>query len=101
MKKFKKITTKILDLSYIQSNVSQKFDNIDLCPFLDGNMVTNAVVTNAAQGTIINHGLGRIPLGWFATDKTAAGDIWRLAWDDRTVTLKSSAASTTINFWIF
>ncbi len=95
------INAKDRDLSLIQNNVTNKFQDIDLCPFIGGNIMSNIVVTNASNGTQFAHGLTVLPQGWFLVDKQGAGDVWSLGFDSRFITLKSSVASITVSAWVF
>lgn len=98
---FKQLNAKDRDLSLVQSNVAQKLNTYDLNPFLGGNLIANVVVTDAVDGTAISHGLTVQPLGWIVVDKTSTGDVVRLSWTSKFITLKSSAASTNLSIWIF
>lgn len=50
-------------------------------------------ITIAAGGTKkIFHRLGRQPRGWRVVDKNKAGDVWRTAWNEETITLATDAA---------
>lgn len=98
---FKQLNASDRDLSIIQSNVAQKLNTYDLNPFLGGNLLTDVVVTDAIDGTAIAHGLTVQPLGWLIVDKTSVGDVTRLSWTSKFITLKSSSTSTTLSLWVF
>lgn len=80
-------------VQYTEEWISQLKD----IEFLSGNTL-QITVTNTA--TKFNHGLGVTPLGWIILDKTANIDVWRTAWDDKSITLRSSASGT-IKVWVF
>jgi len=42
--------------------------------------------------TVIDHLLGRQPMGWIVIDKTSSVDISRTAWDKNTITLTSTSS---------
>jgi hypothetical protein len=49
----------------------------------------------------VQHGLGRRPIGWRFTDKTSAGDVYRTAWDERTITLVTAAGTVVADIWVW
>jgi hypothetical protein len=65
--------------------------------FLKGNLLDIALTTTA---TAYPHGLGTTPQGFIIFDKNANADIWRTAWDDRTITLDASA-TVNAKVWVF
>ena len=70
-----------------------------LCPLLIGRMVT--VELPAAGDVVVNHLLGRQPMGYIVVDQTvAAPSFFRAAWDVRTLTFTSAVAST-VTLWVF
>lgn len=82
----------------MQTNVAQVIDPLSKLALLDGVLLTGISVTTS--GVKINHKLSRQPIGWFVVDKSAAGDIFRTAWDVNFITLQASS-NTTINLWVF
>lgn len=67
-------------------------------PLLNGRLVTGVAVGTIAAAR--NHGLGRTPQGWFIVDKTIDVNVWRTAWDNRTITLDATS-SATIAIYVF
>lgn len=65
--------------------------------FLKGNLLDLSLSTTA---TAFNHGLGVTPQGFLVFDKTANADIWRTAWDDKTITLDANA-NVNAKVWVF
>lgn len=65
---------------------------------LKGRQIDNVAVSTSP--TAIAHGLGRQPRGWWIVDASAAADLHRAAWDERTITLISSA-SATVSVWVY
>lgn len=45
----------------------------------------DATITGAT--VVINHGLGRVPTGWYIVDLDVQVTIYRTAWDSTTLTL--------------
>ncbi|MBW2560705.1 MAG: hypothetical protein JRE40_07615 [Deltaproteobacteria bacterium] len=68
---------------------------------LDGILIEDVAFAGAVT-VDINHKLGRQPRGWILTDFTAlAGTgVVRSAWDDKTISLDSSAACD-LSLWVF
>jgi hypothetical protein len=58
-------------------------------------------LTLSTTPTKVQHGLGRRPIGWRFTDKTSAGDVYRTAWDERTITLVTAAGTVAGDIWIW
>ena len=95
---FRRVISTDYEKQRIQDNVALVLKQISTKEILDGVLVTCTVSSSA---TTVNHTLGRAPQGWIIVDKLAVGDIIRTAWDERTITLVSSAASTPITLWVF
>lgn len=49
----------------------------------------------------VSHGLGRTPIGWYVTDKSGAGDVYRTAWDSKTLTLRTASGSVTVDLFVW
>jgi hypothetical protein len=49
----------------------------------------------------IVHGLGRAPIGWRLIDKTGAGDPYRTAWDDRTISIRVASGTLTCSIRVW
>jgi hypothetical protein len=91
MKPYRKFRTQNVDLDRVQDRVSDTFSQFISNPLLDGVFVS--VEFTGAETKDINHLLARQPLGWFVTDTTGAATIYRSAWNNRTLTLTSDAAT--------
>lgn len=102
MKKVKTLNT-IGPLARIQDNIVSVLDNITDKEILDGIRVTNVPLISGITNEI-NHGLGRIPLGWVIIRKRAQADIWDLQDSNvnksRTLSLACSS-DVIIDLWIF
>ncbi len=67
--------------------------------FLQGRQVSNVALANGA--TVFNHGLSRMPVGWYITDVDGSAVIYRSApFNKSTLTLTSSAA-VNASLWVF
>ena len=104
---FRKIVSKDSDLQRVQDNVSLVLNQLLPKEILDGVLV-RAVV--AVTPTVINHGLGRQPLGWLVVDRQPGiggfvvdAPIVRTAWDERSITLSqpAGAGNVPLTIWVF
>ena len=68
-------------------------------PLLAGNAVSATLVVSTPMA--INHGLGRLPQGWFLPDNPAHADLWRTQPVSQTALTLEASANTTINVWVF
>lgn len=97
LKPYKKLTGTDYELSktiqYTEEFIQQLIPN----PFIVGNIIEISVSTTA---TAFNHNLQSTPSGWIILDKNANVDVWRTAWNDKTITLDATG-SATIKLWIF
>jgi len=80
-------------MGYTKEFASQFMEN----PFLLGAVFELAITTASVS---FDHKLGKTPTGWIVTDKDANADIWRVSWDETTITLDASA-SANIKIWVF
>lgn len=73
----------------------------DVCQHeqLTGVMVRGVTLTTTPQ--TIAHGLGRQPIGWSLSDKQDAGDVYRTAWDERSISLRTAAGTVRGDFFIW
>jgi hypothetical protein len=70
------------------------------CPLIVGNRVDGISITGGTS-EVVDHKLGRQPEGWFPVDRTAdADDVYRSAWNSRTITLECSR-NITLDIWVF
>ena len=54
-----------------------------------------AITFGGAGSEQVNHGLGRLPVGWLQSDLVGAGVIVdRVTWDKNTITFRASGACT-------
>ena len=87
-------------IELLQQNIKKFVKVLEDNPILDGFFLEDIDLANAAN-TVINHKLGRRPRGWIVTDHTGVGTlIYRIAWDDKTITLLA-AAGCTVSLWVF
>ena len=82
----------------VQDNVTNAFSTLSTMQILDGSLITNIKLSSGDNK--VAHGLNRIPLGWIVVDRSANANLYRSSWDDRNITINSSATST-IALWVF
>lgn len=82
----------------VQTNAEATFRSLTFSQILDGVLLSNQAI--GTGNTVISHRLDRQPLGYMIVDKTATGDVYRVSWNVKTITLISSAA-TTVSLWVF
>jgi len=83
----------------IQTELADAVDNINEIRILDGVQLTDVVLS--ASDTLVNHKLGRVPIGWVITDKNAAETVFRNAdYDSSHLTLQASGA-VTVGIWVY
>ena len=101
----KQIDPENQSITQTQSNVNTAVRQIANSPIIDGVLIKNIDV--GTTDTVINHKLGREPLGWIIVRKNEAGEIYESTTvnnnRDKFLLLKAStgAPSTDTNFWIF
>lgn len=98
MKAFRKINTNNWELDQVQTNVEQVLTPIATIPQNDGAAIRQVKLLTGINR--IAQPLTRKPLGWYVTDKDTTADIYRSAWDSRTVTLVTDN-DVTVDIWIF
>lgn len=96
-KSFRKLYTKDDTINRIQDSIKESLDPVLNDVILNRLELTSTILTT---DTVINHALGRVPSGFVITDTTINSNIWRVAWDASTVTLKASTDSP-IKFFIY
>jgi len=94
---FNKIPTKDDDLNRIQENLRMAIDPLSTDIIFNRQEISIDVGTS---NTVVFHNLKRTPRGWIIIDKTFSGDVRRVAWDNTSITLISSA-NTPIKIWLF
>ena len=90
-------------VSRFQDNVETVLDVVTDKLILDGVLLKN-ISLEASTTNMVNHGLGRVPIGWFITRKRAQSDIWDLQ-DVNTTPSRNLALAcsddVTIDLWVF
>lgn len=97
MKAYKRIRSDNADVNRLQESAIDQFDAIKACPLLDGLLLSVSLATGSNQ---FAHKLGRLPQGWFFTDRNSAATVYRTAWTMDTLSLTASA-SLSGTIWIF
>ncbi len=99
----KQIDPENQSITQTQSNVNTAVRQIANSPIIDGVLIKNIDV--GTTDTVINHKLGREPLGWIIVRKNEAGEIYESTTvnnnRDKFLLLRGSTATTDTNFWIF
>lgn len=97
MKPFRKIRTDDRELDQVQSNIANVLTPISKAKIIDGAYVDVVLVSGTNR---VGHKLNRKPEGWVIGDRDSAADVYRTAWDDRTVDLVSSG-DLSCRIWFF
>lgn len=97
LKPFKTIQFDDFKINKFQDNVQEFLDQFKPIQFLRGTILDLSVTTTATR---FEHGLQRQPVGWFVLDKTANSNLWRTAWDERSISFTSSSTAR-FKIWIF
>lgn len=103
MRRFKQINTSDFNLSRIQDNAATTFSDITKIAFLDGTSIQANL--SAGADTVIEHGLGRVPVGYFSTSCSSPGAaLFESSTTnnlrDRIILLRATA-TVTMTIWIF
>jgi hypothetical protein len=88
--KFKTFNASNVELNRLQDNVGDGFNSVLTASILDYNIVTSQVLK--VGDNVVNHRLGRAPLGWFIVRKRGAGNFY-----DKQDTNPTPAANIVIN----
>ena len=99
----KQIDPENQNITQTQSNVNSSVKQIANSPIIDGVLIKNIDV--GTTDTVVNHKLGREPLGWIIVRKNEAGEVYESTTvnknRDKFLLLRGSTATTNTNFWIF
>ena len=103
LKFLRKVNTTIKDLFHAQENIEQCLKPILNSPVIDGVLIKDIDV--GTSDTVVNHKLGRNPLGWIVVKRNENAVIYESATTnnnrDKVLILKASSATTDTYFWIF
>lgn len=86
-------------LNQAQDNIGSTLREFARFEEFGGTTVRGLTLTTTAQ--TIAHGLGRRPIGWRVVDKTTSGDVYRTAWDERTVSLRAASGSVSCDVFVW
>lgn len=103
IKSFKKTSFTDDNLQRLQNNVETFSAPIVNSQIIDGVLIENVELATGSTN-IIDHKLGRKPLGYFVVKKNANANIWdSQSTNDRpSLTLELlTSATVTVNLWIF
>lgn len=76
-KVFRKLNSAIRDLNLIQNNIDSAIGDLASNQFISG-IIIKEVELIAGQDNIINHKLGKKPIGWLLVRKRGLGDVYDL-----------------------
>lgn len=93
---FKTINHPDTSINLIQSNIASALNAIS-GPFVGGNLLTGVAV--GTTGTVVNHGLGRVPQVWVICDQDTNTNLKRTAWDVNSLTL-IAGSSCVVSLWV-
>lgn len=93
------INTKDEVLNRIQAELQRALNPVLTCPLLNGVPVGPVALASGVPKEV-NHGLGRLPLGYLITGLNANVVVWSPAATKMTITLTSSA-DCTVSLWVF
>lgn len=97
LKALKKFESANYELSKLVSWVKEYLDQFSANTFIRGEYLT---LTVEATGTSVPHRLGEVPAGWIIVDRDTGANVWRTSWNDRIISLQSSA-KITLTIWVF
>jgi hypothetical protein len=80
--------TAMRELEMLQTQWASQLNPLLVKVLLKGVQLDTTLTTGS---NVINHRLGRKPVGWIIVDTNAAVAVYRTSWDDLTITLNSSA----------
>ena len=95
-------------LNSVQDQIEQSVTPIAESEIVDGNLIKEIDLTTGADN-LIEHKLGREPLGWIVVRKFAAVDIYESLTDSsgssydrkKFINFQVGTNMTDVNFWIF
>lgn len=100
--KFKSFNSSNMEINRLQDNVADGFNPVLNSPILDSVIVSNVVLS--VGDNVVNHKLGRPPLGWIIIRKRAAGNFYDKqdtnTIPNRTIVINSDSA-VTVDFYFF
>lgn len=99
LKPYKKLTGLEINLSKSVQYTEEWIQQLSSTQFLVGNTL-EGTLTSAIAGISFDHKLGKQPLGWLLLDQDDSASIWRISWDDKTITF-GSTATVGVKIWIF
>lgn len=99
MNNIKKVITPDANLRQVQENIFQVFNGVIDKQVIDGVLIKDVALTTGSV-TLVDHKLGRKPLGYIIVKRNANSVIWDTNTTARNISLNCSA-NVTVNLWIF
>lgn len=98
LKPFKQQQASDPNVARLGSNIREWSEQFQEIAILSGRLIEDIELTTDPKK--VNHGLKRVPKGWFVVSKDANANVWQTAKSDTTITFDASA-TVTISIWIF
>lgn len=100
LSKFYKIQSSDTKVNLLQDAVDKALTPVLNVPLIDGVLLKNVSIATGLN--IVNHTLGREPLGWIVVDKNSSATVYRQtsAIPDRTLNFVASGSGV-FSFWVF
>lgn len=100
---FKKVQTTDKDVNKLQENIGLVLEPVLQSSIIDGVLLRNLALSSSST-TLIEHKLGRKPLGWVLVRKRAQSDVWDTQDSNelQSSTLALNCSSdVTVDLWVF
>jgi hypothetical protein len=100
--KFRSFGSSDVELNRLQENISENLNRVNSAEILDYNIVTN--VSLAIGDNVVNHLLGRAPIGWFVVRKRGPGNFYDKQDSNPTPTrnyIINSDSAVTVDLYFF
>jgi hypothetical protein len=81
------------------ADVVQALRELQSLPILQGRMISDVEV--AASDTLVQHGLGRVPSGFWVVNVTSNNVVWQPAAATKHALHLQAAAPITVDIWVF
>lgn len=97
---FQQVQTQDRNTNQLQKNIAAALQPLFINQLI-GNGANIITQTLTAGANTINHGLGRLQIGWIPVDQDAAANFFRAAEFNTTSMILISSAPVTVSFYCF
>lgn len=100
--KFKTFNTADIEMNRLQDNIETSVNSVLTAVILDYNIVTNVALV--VGDNVVNHLLGRAPIGWFVVRKRGPGNFYDKQDSNPTPTrnyIINSDSAVTVDLYFF